>query len=341
MVPQSLAHQIILAHAPVRDVWRVLHPDSSVGLPPAATPDVRRPIPAAEFNLRENGVTSNSVLNTWRWSKDQQRRLGAGKPPVPAIPPDTSDPRAKRLDYIFAGTGPWTEGGANTGVGWVVKRVAVGMTERHPELGCSLSDHFSVEATLVLPNAACPGNVKPTDSLEKSPPPKLDGHALAMDKTATGGDGDGEAMHNGAYLQSPTASDFRCSKNFDGQLAMLGTEERSLPVETYDTILSIIDDYMIRERIQRRWRGLHFFAWVAVAVACLIAVWFSPRNFVSFILMLLSTLGLVAGTLDGLMSLLFFSSEIRALKEFRWEIMNAKVAAEGGLPFDSDFQEHV
>ncbi len=89
---------------------------------------------------------------------------------------------------------------------------------------------------------------------------------------------------------------------------------------------------MAREHSQRRWRGTHFAAWLAVALGCYVAVWFSPHNYVAFILMLLCSLGLVAGTVDGLIALLFMGSEIRALKEFEWEIMNAKVAASGGPP---------
>jgi sphingomyelin phosphodiesterase 2 len=60
-----------------------------------------------------------------------------------------------------------------------------------------------------------------------------------------------------------------------------------------------------------------------------VAVWWSPKNFVAFILMLVSTLGLSAGVIDGLIGGLFVGSEIRALKEFEWEICNARTAAGG------------
>ncbi|RAL64656.1 hypothetical protein DID88_001689 [Monilinia fructigena] len=104
MIPLSLAHRLISTHSPARDVWMVLHPDCSIG---AAIDEVekarRRPIPTAEFNLLENGATCDSVLNTWRWSKEEQKRLGPNRPEV-EIASDTPDPRAKRLDYIFANT---------------------------------------------------------------------------------------------------------------------------------------------------------------------------------------------------------------------------------------------
>ena len=89
MIPLSLEHRIITAYAPVRDTWRVLHPDSSVG--PADHPAEkarRRPIPTAEFNILENGAASDGPYNTWRWSKQQQKLLGPGRPEV-TVPPDT------------------------------------------------------------------------------------------------------------------------------------------------------------------------------------------------------------------------------------------------------------
>ncbi len=49
--------------------------------------------------------------------------------------------------------------------------------------------------------------------------------------------------------------------------------------------------------------------------------------------MLLSSLGLVAGVIDGLIGGLFVSGELRALKEFEWEIQNAK---EQALEFHGD-----
>ena len=71
----------------------------------------------------------------------------------------------------------------------------------------------------------------------------------------------------------------------------------------------------------------HFYTQIAITIACLIAVWWSPRNFVAFILMLVSSIGLSAGLLDGLMGGLFVKGEIRALKEFYWEVENAKTRA--------------
>ena len=89
MIPLSLMHRIITAHAPVRDLWRVLHPDSSVGAAHhEAEKARRRPIPTAEFNILENGAASDGSYNTWRWPSVEQKKLGLGKPHI-TVSPDT------------------------------------------------------------------------------------------------------------------------------------------------------------------------------------------------------------------------------------------------------------
>lgn len=295
MTPLSLAHRLISTHSPVRDIWLLLHPDSSLG---AAGDPVekarRRPIPTAKYNVTENGATCDSVLNTWRWNKGQQKLLGPGRPPI-EVPEDSIDPKAKRLDYIFANT-TFDPSNPERG-GWIVKSAKVGMLSRHPDLQCSLSDHFSVETTLQH-SRSFQGNITKEE--------------------------DESALQNGAYLSSPTSSEFRTvSEQFKY------SAPEYLPLQTYDEILAMIFKYRARESKQRRYRLYHFSGWLVVSIGCLIAVWWSPRNYVSFLLMLLSTLGLSAGVVDGLIGGLFVGSELRALKEFEWEISNARAAACG------------
>ncbi|KAI1065667.1 hypothetical protein LB507_000340 [Fusarium sp. FIESC RH6] len=311
MLPLSIFHRVITGCAPVRDVWRILHPDSSLG--PAYHPSEKerhRPLPTADFNLLENGATSNSVYNTWRWNKNQQNRLKKGD--ICEVPPDTIDSRGQRLDYIFASTGVDPDAPATT-PGWIVKSAHVSMTERHPDLLCSLSDHFAVQATLTrhTPSPA------PTSVDPRSETPSA-------------------ALQTGAYLapSSPASSihagDAAQTADPDTQLKRGRSSNRdSLQASTYDEILGMIQKYHSRELQQRFWRGVHFFVALFIWFACLVAVWFSPENFVAFILMLISSLSLVAGVIDGLLSLLFFSWEIRGLKEFEWEIRNAKAVALG------------
>ncbi|OTA69169.1 endonuclease/Exonuclease/phosphatase [Hypoxylon sp. EC38] len=342
-VPLSLSYRMLTAHAPIRDAWRVLNPDSSLG---SAVHELerarRRPVPSAQFNLAENGVTSNSTYNTWAWPKSDQRALRSGKRPM-IIPPDTPDPRGKRIDYIFFSP--------QVSTGWVVKDVRVGMLARHPELGCSLSDHFSVEATLLLHTSNSAVHTS-SPSRPPSPPspnsPKRPGsthsHLAVEDPAQNESDGQSHAaasllaLEHGTYLQSPTGSEYRVGSRLDLRQsydAQLRDSARSIPTRrgeglpctTYDEVLSQIHAYVARERSQRRWRFLHFFAWVVVVVACYIAVWFVPYQGIAFAFLVLSSLGFLAGAMDGLMALLFFGSEIRALKEFEWEIMNAKATA--------------
>ncbi|KAI1190641.1 Endonuclease/exonuclease/phosphatase [Nemania serpens] len=168
--PFSLPYRLLTSHAAIRDAWRVLYPDSSLG--PASNELERardRPVPTAAFNVAENGVTSNSPYNTWAWSSSDQRALRSGKRPM-LISPEIMDKDGQRVDYIFFSRGDphasptdlseilsahnaYTDdgvGAAQSPPGWVVKDVRVGLMARHPDLGCSLSDHFSVEATLTL-----------------------------------------------------------------------------------------------------------------------------------------------------------------------------------------------
>lgn len=297
MIPQSLAHRLISTHSLARDVWMVLHPDCSIG---AAIDDAekarRRPIPTAKFNLMENGATCDSVLNTWRWNKSQQKRLGPNQPPI-EIPIDTPDPRAKRLDYIFANTCFDAEN--PSAGGWIVKNARVGMLQRHSKYQCSLSDHFSVETTLIRTKYASPAQKRKENK---------------------------SAVSNGVFLH--TAASESQLINAYSQLKPPASSPY-LPTATYDEILAMIHKYRLRERRQRLLRLGHFVAQVFVSIGCLIAVWWSPRNFVAFLLMLLSTLGLGAGIIDGLIGGLFVGSEIRALKEFEWEICNARAGANG------------
>ncbi|KAJ2978462.1 hypothetical protein NUW58_g7486 [Xylaria curta] len=170
-VPFSLPYRLLTSHAAIRDAWRVLYPDSSLGSRTHELERARdRPIPTAAFNVAENGVTSNSAYNTWAWSSSKRRALRSGKRPM-LISPETPDEDGQRVDYIFFSRGgdphvfptdlseilsahnTYTDDGVGASPsppGWVVKDVRVGLMARHPDLGCSLSDHFSVEATLIL-----------------------------------------------------------------------------------------------------------------------------------------------------------------------------------------------
>ena len=290
MVPLSLAHRLITTHAHVQDAWQILYPDSSVGAAKDLIREGRRmEIPSAYHNLTANGATCDSVLNTWRWSKEQQKRLFRGKHIY--VDEQTEDPGAKRLDYLFIGNG--RSFGLGAAPQWTVQNVKVGMTARHPTLGCSLSDHFSVEATL---------------SMQKD----RDAHLVGSNDHVDSFDSDEPSrMHLSVSINSKSAD---------------SPSQQMSPLDPLilNDILSMINSYTRRERRQRRLRLSHFGVSVVVSLGCLVAIWWSPHPFVSFILMLLSTLGFGAGIIDGLIGGLFVGSEVRALKEFEWEMRNAK-----------------
>ncbi|KAJ9247819.1 hypothetical protein DTO207G8_7822 [Paecilomyces variotii] len=293
MVPASFAHRLITTHAPVKDAWQVLHPDSSVG----AAIDVEerkrnRPIPTAEYNLLENGATCDGAFNTWRWPKDRRKRLEKGEDYK--VDPQVEDPKAKRLDYIFIGDGQYPPSFPPSR--WKVESVKLSMTERHPTLKCSLSDHFAVEAVITR---------DATVETTTQPPPSS------------------TAPETEPYHLSPTPSSTTQRPNL------------FLAPETYDAILAMIAKYVRRERSQRRWRLAHFLVALIVSIGCFVAVWWTGGIiYVAFILTFVSTLSFAAGVLDGLIGGLFVSSELRALKEFEWEVRNAKRLALGGSAGD-------
>jgi len=271
MVPSSFAHMLIRAHAPVQDVWQVLHPESSLA---AAVDSVEKkrgkPIPTAEFNLLENGATCDGRYNTWRWSKAEQKRLDKGEDI--GVDKDAPCPRGKRLDYIFVGDGGYPPSFPEPK--WGIESARVAMTERHPTLRCSLSDHFAVETVV-----------------SRRRPDSLNCESIQEQ----------EQKHR---TFSPNAV---------------------LTPDTYNRILEMIHKYVLRERSQRRWRMAHFMLSVIVSIGCFVGVWWTDDlSYVAFILVLVSTLSFGAGILDGLIGGLFVSSELRALKEFEWEVRNAK-----------------
>lgn len=304
MVPLSFAHRLITTHAPVEDVWRVLHPDSSIAAAKEEIEQKRgKPIPTADFNLTENGATCDGKLNTWRWTEEQRKALHKGKDID--IPGHEEDPRGRRLDYIFIGSGnpPTTcRSCSKNARKWVIRDAKVSMTERHPTLRCSLSDHFAVEATIYRET--------PTSIPLDHPSPEIKDERFEL----TIGD---ETLENVRKLSA----------------------NEPLPPSTYSEILAMISSYEVRERFQRRMRLSNFGISCVVSIGSFVAIWWSPRNFVSFLILLVCTLGFGAGVVDGLIGGLFVGSELRALKEFEWEIKTAKQIAEGGPVVDIALRE--
>ncbi|GAM35877.1 hypothetical protein TCE0_017r04544 [Talaromyces pinophilus] len=290
MVPMSFAHRLITAHAPVKDVWRHLHPDSSVGAADSAAEKKRgKPIPSADYNITENGAASDGPFNTWRWSKEQQKRLFKGEDTF--IDGSQPDPKGRRLDYIFVGDGGYPP--SFPAARWNIEAAWVTMMQRHPTLKVSLSDHFGIE-TVITRNLEQPVTASSDLSEKRQPEPE-------------NADDNGFAVHPSSQLHPTSAP------------------SSALTVGTYDEILAMVDTYELRERSQRRWRLAHFILSVLVSIGCFVGVWWtSDVIYVAFILTFVSTLNFGAGILNGLIGGLFMSAELRALKEFKWEVRTAR-----------------
>ena len=293
MVPLSFAHRLIEGRGGgVKDVWRILKPESSIGSSHESAEMVRREqlglanAPMVGESLYEHGHTCDTIVNTWRWSEQHRKDLEKGQDRK--IDDQDVDWKAKRLDYIFSNA---------FNKGWSLREVKVCMTERHPTLRCSLSDHLAVEA--VIEKNAARARAQ-SASRERQPPINIEHHSKPLEESDLD-----HLMREKSMVNAPP--------------------EHTLYLE----ILEMIRNYGIRERQQRRYRLSHFLGSCFISIGCFIATWWSPRNYVSFILILLSSLGLMAGTVDGLIGGLFIGSELRALKEFEWEVRNALELAGG------------
>ncbi|CAE6412778.1 unnamed protein product [Rhizoctonia solani] len=142
-VDGSAPLEFIRAHAKVQDAWWATHNLSSPAVP------IVFPIPkegaatSALAAIHEHGVTADSPLNSW----------SAGKP-LDAV---ARRHLGKRLDYVLY-RGP----DARAEYELVASDAKVVMTERMPDLGVSLSDHFGVEVVLEI----APAGVSTQPTLE-------------------------------------------------------------------------------------------------------------------------------------------------------------------------------
>lgn len=289
MIPLSFAHVMIESRGGVKDVWRIAKHDTSIGAsidPPEI--DRRRKAgekacPDVKESINHHGHTCDSILNTWRWNEAHRKALETGRDREVAM--TDPDPKAKRLDYIFF---------SGLDSGWRIDEVAVAMTERHSTIRCSLSDHFAIRT--MIKRTGAPAKHEETIYVE----------GLTKDQNAAAGTDVVELDE--ARLQK-----------------VLSKQPTKMQLEPgfYQQILDMIDQYQRRERSQRRWRMYHFVGSATISIACFVAIWWSPRNYVAFLLVLLSTFGIMAGTVDGLIGGLFMGSELRALAEFEWEVRNA------------------
>ena len=260
MIPSSLAHRLISTHGMVSDSWLSAYP---------STPDIHPPGANAQFNVEVMGATCDSVLNTWRM------------PGLRLPPPDTVDPRGKRLDYVFHSP-------ANSSV----RSIMVGMTEpmdMPSQTGgkggagrnCSLSDHFSVEVQLALAP-----NYEQQHTLAVAKNPALIPNESLIDIAGSARAQEAEMSHQVSEVSG----------------------ERYLPMDIIDKIFAVQSEYTAREVKEKFWRIAHFWASIPVLVLLHVAVWWSPHNGVSFCIMFLGWVVAVTGVMDGLIGFIFTGS---------------------------------
>ena len=243
------------------------------------------------------------------------------------------DPKAKRLDYIFVGGGEEEEEGE--GGGWLVQSARVCMTERHPELRCSLSDHFAVEAEIVWKRGMRRGS-----SSSSSGGGSMGTGAQNGQSGLDHAHGDGDDPYSRVENKKKQQQQQQQNETVTTENPSPSPPSNNNDTAIYPTLLVLIASYTARQRLHRRRRCTHFLASVAVTLACFVAVWFSPAHYVSFLLLVLSSLGLMAGTVDGLIGLLFGGSELRALKEWEGEVRRV-MRGEVGLMGEGGWEEEV
>ena len=434
MKPCSLQHKIITGRAlQMKDTWRVLHPQSSLGsVHDTAEQARRRPIPTVGYNIMENGCTSNNATNTWRWPKSRRKLLG--KPGVDAsaiqVADDALDERGHRIDYIFANVagaekdGEWEDMTAGESIRslttntvtssttatvehkpsiasgnerdreskpssvrkrgvhfhdkptigpplaakeqqpaapplnpvWVIRDARVAVTDRHPTLGCSLSDHYGYEVTLArrVPKRQFQDRSKSDQHFNKTAseaPVNLSDPPSAMKKggTAGGQRGAGTPLPQAlaidkaqtqqgrpsTYLDSPTASERRASMSSSSpsKLSSLLPPETSdnapLTTHQYASIISPLRTYIRAKVVEQKTRFWHFYISLLVTAGLLAGVWFIPFAYGNFLVLVLGMVNFAAGIVDGLYALLFLGREIRCLGEFEWEVQNARAMERG------------
>lgn len=118
---------LLLSHGQLTDSWIVTHPQAS-------QPNVSS-TPTAQEAITVNGMTCDNPLNTWQAGK----RFGD----------DIIRQKGKRLDYILYRRPDRYRAEKKRAI--LATQCEVTATEEIPSLGCSLSDHFGVEAVLAFP----------------------------------------------------------------------------------------------------------------------------------------------------------------------------------------------
>ncbi|KAI1212715.1 Endonuclease/exonuclease/phosphatase [Annulohypoxylon truncatum] len=335
--PTSLPYHILKSFAPVmRDTWlqySVQHKQS-----PSGDQGFSSNTRGKDVDI-QSGVTYGSPCNTWMWTRAQRARYL--KRPVTStsefiVPAEVGREQAVRIDYVLASVSPLqftamsrdhkdieidpsTDGfGGRSDAGkirsvkegsgvWTVKLAKVGMVDRHPVLGCSLSDHFSVETTLAFRQVE-QGGPERQDLLDEP-----SGSVLITSIEPE------EAMGSKTRVQTlqGVAADVTSTPG--------GTFGELDDVGLLDEILHVLNDFDKIRRWQARWRRVRLGVASTVLAGSLVGVWVvNAPGWARFLLALAGALASAFVALDIWARLSLTSAETAALGELEWEVRNVK-----------------
>ncbi|RYP49511.1 hypothetical protein DL768_004814 [Monosporascus sp. mg162] len=270
----------------------------------------------------QNGATYGSPYNTWQWTRDQRTRYLSGQPDTSTseliLPPELNHSQAVRIDYVLASVAPQPldttslelrggNGTQNTNVArndgvWVVKAAKVGMQDRHPTLGCSLSDHFSVEVTLAL------------QQQQKGPDngvPARSGPDVPTNSRQT--------TYGNVHAQDVNVA----SADFTSVLGNLPAVKNA--EVTLDEVIRVLDDYELARQRRGWWGKVRLGVAGTVLIGSLAGVWaVNGLGWARLLLGITGALALAFTILDGYGGLLFNLAESAALRELAWEVNNVK-----------------
>lgn len=132
---------LLISHGNLNDAWSACHPPGSENVAISASE------PSAEEAITYNGITCDSPLNTWSAAK----KFGE----------DVIRAKGKRLDYVL-----YRNAGRGVAGGLRPQDCTVVAMEPVRSLGCSLTDHFGVEALFEISSSSSLGKPTGTDASE-------------------------------------------------------------------------------------------------------------------------------------------------------------------------------
>lgn len=287
-IPGSLTHRLFQYTAGLRDSWIDIHGEFEGG--PEAMGQL-----SPEDQIVLAGTTCDSQLNTWRATRERHE--------------------AKRLDYIFYD--PKYASPSACRVAFVEPIQGIG----------SVSDHFAVEADLVIANVDTEVGfrVNPFASDQST---KQNARTNAAPSQSSQDSLSSNQTHEQQLSNRKSGQAYAPALNgIPGAISKIRTNATSSSRDDlrllYSDILRLIEEYKPTSIMQARLRNYHFIASVVALIIILITVWWGAadnRAYVGFIFILLTITISVTGLIDGLIGFLFGRNEWRALLEFESEV---------------------